>query len=144
MKKSLLGVLVIGLLVAADEKKDDKKADDVKDKLKGTWTFVAKEEGGTKTPADQLKDWTLTFEGDKVTFRRGAQSKMGTYKLDTAQKPAQLDITPADPGDKPMKMLVQLDGDDLKIAGPLQEGGERPKAFEDKNIRIITLKREKK
>jgi hypothetical protein len=34
-------VLAVGLLVAADGKKDD-----VKDKLKGAWTVVAMEEGG--------------------------------------------------------------------------------------------------
>ena len=144
MKKYVLGVLAIGLLIAADDKKDDEKKDDAKDKLKGTWTFVAMEEGGQKAAADRIKDWSLTFEDDKVMFKRGTGTKMGTYKMDASQKPASLDITPSDPVDKPMKMICMFDGDDLKIAGPLQEGGERPKGFDDKNIRVITLKREKK
>jgi len=145
MKKCVLGVLMVGLLIAADEKKDDtKKADDAKDKLKGTWTIVAMDEGGQKAAADRIKDWALTFEGDKVTFKQGTRTKMGTFKMDAAAKPATLDITPSDPNDRPMRMIVETEGDDLKIAGPLQEGGQRPKGFDDKGIRIITLKREKK
>jgi uncharacterized protein (TIGR03067 family) len=144
MKKYMLGVLVVGLLIAADDKKDDEKKDDAKDKLKGTWTFVAMEEGGQKAAADRFKDWTLTFEGDKVTFKQGTRTKMGTFKMDASAKPPQLDITPSDPNDKPMKMIFMLDGEDLKIAGAMREGGDRPKGFDDKEIRVLTLKREKK
>jgi len=77
MKKCVLGALMVGLLIAADDKKDDEKKDDAKDKLKGTWTFVAMEEGGQKAAADRIKDWSLTFEDDKVMFKRGTGTKMG-------------------------------------------------------------------
>jgi uncharacterized protein (TIGR03067 family) len=142
MKKCLLGVFVVGLLIAADEKP---KADDVKDKLKGTWTIVAMERDGQKAPEDAVKDQTLIFEGDKVTFKQRGDTKTGTYKLDTAQKPPHLDITPSDgpQKDKAMKMIYQLDGDTLKIYGAKNEEGERPKNFEAAAM-IITLKREKK
>ena len=71
MRKALLGLLVIGLLIAADEKP---KADDAKEKLKGTWTVVSMERDGQKAPEDQIKGQSLTFEGDKVTFKRGDEA----------------------------------------------------------------------
>jgi uncharacterized protein (TIGR03067 family) len=138
MKKCLLGVLVVGLLVAADDKKDD-----VKDKLKGTWTVVSMERDGKKAPDDEIKGMSLTFDGDKVTFKHGNDTKMGTIKVDAGQKPAHLDLTPADQKDKTMKMVFEVDGDTLKIGGAKKEDGPRPKGFDDAEVKI-TLKREKK
>jgi uncharacterized protein (TIGR03067 family) len=137
----MLGVLVVGLLVAADEKKDD-----VKDKLKGTWTVVSIEEGGKKQPEEQYKGMSLTFDGDKVTFKHGNDTKMGTFKIDAGQKPAHLDLVPSDGPEKgkTMKMILEVDGDTLTIAGPKKEfEGERPKKFDGADVKI-TLKREKK
>jgi uncharacterized protein (TIGR03067 family) len=142
MKKCVLGALMVGLLIAADDKKDDEKKDDAKDKLKGTWSVVTMEASGTKASADEVKGWLLVFDGDKVTFK-GKETKTGTCKVDASQKPAHLDITPSDPRDRPMKLIYQLDGDELKIAGSDPNGGDRPKGFDDKKIRVLTLKREK-
>jgi uncharacterized protein (TIGR03067 family) len=148
MRKALLGVLVIGLLIAADDKSkgDDKsKADDPKDKLKGTWTIVSMERDGQKAPEDQVKGQTLTFEGDKMTIKRDNDTKMATYKIDASQKPAHLDVTPSDgpEKDKTLKMIYQIDGDTLKVGGDKNENGERPKTFETAGM-IVTMKREKK
>jgi uncharacterized protein (TIGR03067 family) len=140
MKKCLLGVLVIGLLIAADEKP---KADDAKDKLKGTWTVVAMERDGKKAPEEEVKGKALTFAGDKVTFKRDDDTKTGTFKLDSAQKPPHLDLTPDDGEKLTIKMLYQLDGDTLKLYGDKSEKGDRPKSYEAAAM-IITLKREKK
>jgi uncharacterized protein (TIGR03067 family) len=140
MKKCLLAVFVAGLVIAADEKP---KADDAKDKLKGTWTIVAMERDGQKAPEEAVRDQSLTFDGDKVTFKLRGDSKTGTFKLDATQKPPHLDITPDDGGKKTMKMIYQLDGDTLKLYGAKNEEGERPKSF-DAAAMIITLKRDKK
>jgi uncharacterized protein (TIGR03067 family) len=143
MKKCLLGGLVIGLLIAADEKKPDDKV--VRDKLKGTWTIVSMELNGQKVPEEQLKGQSLTFEGEKVTIKRKNDAETGTYKIDASQKPGHLDITPSDgpQKDKAMKMIYQLDGDTLKIGGAKNENDDRPKKFEMAAM-ILTLKREKK
>jgi uncharacterized protein (TIGR03067 family) len=134
--------LVIGLLIAADEKP---KADDAKEKLKGTWTVVSMERDGQKAPDDQIKGQSLTLEGEKLTFKRGEESQNGTYKIDASQKPAHFDITPSDgpDKDKTIKMIYQLDGDILKFGGVKNETGDRPKSFDTAGI-IITLKRENK
>jgi uncharacterized protein (TIGR03067 family) len=140
MKKCVLGVLVIGLLVAADDKKDD-----LKDKLKGTWTVISMEEGGKKAPDDAIKGMTLTFDGDKVTYKHGNDTKMATFKLDATQKPGHFDIMPSDGPEKgkTLKMIFMLDGDTLIIAGAKNDDGPRPKTFEEAHGKM-TLKREKK
>jgi uncharacterized protein (TIGR03067 family) len=142
MRKSLLGVFVIGLLLAADEKKPE----DLKDKLKGVWNVVSMEADGKKAPDEEFKGDTLTFEGDKATHEHKGKKEPATFKLDATKKPAQLDIMPTDGPEKGMtiKMILQLDGDTLKIAAGNGPTAERPKSFDDKNIMIITVKRAKK
>jgi uncharacterized protein (TIGR03067 family) len=141
MKKALLGVLVIGLLIAAD----DKKADDIKDKLKGTWDVVSMEVGGKKATDTDIKGQTLTFEGDKVTHEQKGKKEPATFKIDASKKPMQLDLMPTEgpEKDKTMKMIVELKDDTLRIAGKMKPD-ERPAGFDDKDIMIITLKRAKK
>ena len=140
MKKSLLGVLVIGLALAAD----DKKPDDVKEKLQGTWTMVSIEYGGMKVPDNVVKGQSITFEGDKMTQRDKDKVEPATYKIDASKKPAELDQTPTEGSGKgkTVQLIFQLDGDTLKIGGKMKPG--RPKGFDDKDILIMTLKREKK
>jgi uncharacterized protein (TIGR03067 family) len=140
MKKILLGVVAIGLLIAADEKKPD----DVKDKLKGVWNVVSIEAGGKKEE-DKVKGQTLTFEGDKVTHEENGKKEPATYKIDAGKKPMHMDITPTEGPDKDkvMKMIFELKDDTLRIAGKMKPD-ERPTGFDDKDIMIITLKKEKK
>ncbi len=102
---------------------------------------------GKDAPADAVKDLVLTFDGDKMTFSQRADTKKpATYKLDASQKPAHLDLMPSDGPEKDMvmKMIYQIDGDTLKLAGPAKPDGDRPKGFDDKGIMLMTLKREKK
>jgi uncharacterized protein (TIGR03067 family) len=146
MKKallSMLGVLAIGLLVAAD----DKKADDVKDKLKGTWDVVSMEVvGGPKLPDEAVKGQTLTFEGDKMTHEEKGKKEPATFKIvDATKKPLELDMTPTEGPDKgkAVKMILELKDDMLKIAGK-RPGEDRPKGFDEKDTLVITLKRAKK
>jgi uncharacterized protein (TIGR03067 family) len=141
MKKAMLGVVAIGLLMAADDKKDD-----VKDKLKGTWTIVSMEAGGVKVPAEAFKDSTISFDGEKMTHEQKGKKEPATYKLDTTKKPAELDMSPTE-GDgkgKTIKMIIELDGDNLKLAMGKDPSAARPKGFDDKEAMIMTLKREKK
>ena len=140
MKKALLGVVVVGLVLAADDKKDD-----VKEKLKGTWTVVSIEAAGKKVPEEFVKGQTITFDADKMTHKEKDKTEPATYKIDAGQKPAHLDMTPTEGPDKgqTVKMIFQLDGDTLKIAGKM-EPTERPKGFDDKDVVVMTLKRQKK
>ena len=145
MKKwlvSLFAVLTIGLLVVAD----DKKPDDVKDKLQGTWYIVSIEEGSQKVPDDSFKGNTLTFDDEKFTLQQKVKNQKvknsGTYKIDATKKPAELDMTFTEgPGkDKVGKWIFQLNGDTLKI-GSKENPDDRPKSFNDKETAVITLSR---
>jgi uncharacterized protein (TIGR03067 family) len=140
MKKALLGVVVVGLVLAADDKKDD-----VKDKLKGTWTIVSMEVGGKKAPEELIKGQTITFDADKMTHKEKDRTDPATYKIDAAQKPGHLDMTPTEGPDKgkTVKMIFEIDGETLRIAGKMKPE-ERPASFDDKDAMVITLKREKK
>jgi len=142
MKKFLppLCVLSVALLAGADDQPEDAAK-----KLQGTWAVVSEELNGRKTPDDQIKGTTLTVEGDKLSIRQGGKTALsGTFKLDASQKPAHLDITlTPPPKDAVMRMILQLDGDDLKLGAGKGEYGPRPTNFDEASV-IITLKREKK
>ena len=135
MKKCLLGLLVVGLLTAAD----DKKPADDKAKLQGTWAVVAMEIEGRKVPHEQVK--SFTFDGDKFTAQRKDGSGTGTFKLDATQKPPHIDLV-SDDGKVMHRMLYRLDGDMLKLNGD-KKREVRPKSYEAAAV-IITLEREKK
>ena len=126
----------------AKERQDTKERQDAKEKLKGTWAVVSMKEGGDSLPEDKLKDRSITFDGDTVALKQGGDRKRGIYTLDPSQKPGHIDlmITGAD---KPLKLIYQLDGDALKLAGPKGGGDDRPKSFDEAPVQI-TLKREKK
>jgi len=103
------------------------------------------EVGGKKAPEELIKGQTITFDADKMTHKEKDRTEPATYKIDATQKPAHLDMSPLEGPEKgkTVKMIFQLDGDTLKLAGKMKPE-ERPAGFDDKDAMIITLKREKK
>jgi uncharacterized protein (TIGR03067 family) len=143
-------VLVAGLLLAADAKKDDAKKDS--DALQGTWRPVSAERGGQEQ-GDDAKQHTLAFEGDKFTVKRNDEVMVkGTFKLDASKKPRTIDMTVTEgrrDDDKGKKILgiYELDKDSLKWCTAEPGGEERPKEFATKEgtkVMLVTLKKEKK
>jgi len=137
--KRLFGLVVVGLLVAAQPPK--------KDSIEGVWLASSMEMGGMKMPDEQTKDIKLTFTADKVTLNDGRGDQPGSYKLDASKKPATIDITRLEGPEKgtTMKGIYELKGDTLKMA--MQHGeGDRPVKFESKpdtTILLIVLKKKK-
>ena len=89
---------------------------------------------------------TLTFSGDQVTLKHEDRTKIGKVRIDATTTPKQLDITPADKEDAPMKGIYELNGDSLKICTVEQRDGERPGSFDskvEKKAVLLTLKRQK-
>src|SRR5438128_10314361 len=79
-------VVAIVLLLGADDAKDDQA------KLQGTWQAVAADKGGQDDP--NANQHAMIFEKNTVTIKRGAQVFVkGTFKLDAAKSPKQIDIT---------------------------------------------------
>jgi uncharacterized protein (TIGR03067 family) len=141
--KWLPALLVVGLLVAADDKKEDAKKD--KEKLTGTWTVVSATQSGKE--AENAKDGTVVFEGDNITATVDGKEHKLTFKIDPDKKPKTIDLTPSDgpEKDKVHEGIYSLEKDELKICFA-KPGAERPKEFESKEgseIMLIVLKKSK-
>lgn len=136
MMKYLFGMLVVTLVVAAD----DKKPDDDKAKLQGTWTVVGNTVDGKEVPPVLMHKWK--FDGNKVFILLEAGPKPGNFKLDATQDPPHIDVS-MDGTKVTMKWLYEIDGDTLKLySGKVGDKGY-PKSY-DTAYGVTTLKREKK
>jgi uncharacterized protein (TIGR03067 family) len=100
-------------------------------KFQGTWTIESSETGGMMLPADQLKGFILTYEGDKHTVKNGDQViQVGTQKIDPSKSPKAIDVTMTEGPNKGAVMLgiYEIDGDTLKVC--FDAGGNtRPTEF---------------
>jgi uncharacterized protein (TIGR03067 family) len=128
----LVGVLVIGLLFAANAQRSDGGKD--LEALQGTWRLVSGQIGGRKMTAEELKQAKLVFKGDRYTVRRGSGPTVrGTVKINPAKNPKTIDITDADGRYKGKTLLgvYAVKGDELKecFAPP---GEARPVEFATK------------
>ncbi len=124
-----------GVASSGDAKKDQ-------DQLQGTWR--AEKEG--KSPEFKFtKDtFTLTFDG-KGSFK-------GTFKIDSAKNPKEIDLTVTEaPKDrfkgKTSRGIYELGKDSFKWCGNEPGSDERPKAFPEKEgqgkFLYLTFKRTK-
>ncbi len=150
MTRYIVLVLVAGLLLAADVKKDDAKKD--QETLQGIWKVVSAE-GGGKDQTEKAKDHTLTFDKDTFTLKKGDELRVkGTFKIDPTKKPKTIDMTitearrDEDKG-KEVHGIYDVTKDELKwcTAEPGDKG--RPKEFATKEgtpEMLITFKKEKK
>jgi uncharacterized protein (TIGR03067 family) len=112
----------------ADDKADIEK--EVK-KFQGTWTIESSETGGQKIPADDLKGFIVTFDGDKHTVKMGDKViQVGTQKIDPSKSPKTIDVTMTEGPSKGAVMLgiYEFDGDTLKACFDPQ-GKKRPTEF---------------
>ena len=134
--KQVLLVLVVGLLMGADDKK-------AVDQFKGTWDIKAFEIGGNSPP--EFKG-TFTFDGHDMKIKFGDQDHQGTFKLDDSKKPMEIDVTPGDGPDagKLMRGIYSLNKDELKLCLAHAEQ-ERPKSLDKPGdmVIIVTLKKAK-
>jgi len=111
----------------------DDKADLEKElkKFQGTWTIESSETGGMAIPADQLKGFIVTFEGDKHTVKNGDQViQVGTQKIDPSKSPKTIDVTMSEGPNKGAVILgiYEIDGDTLKACFDTS-GKKRPTEF---------------
>lgn len=132
---------VVGIVQAGDADKDRKA-------LEGTWKGKGPAGEGVLVVAFSGKNFTFTMQegNDKLVFK-------GTYKIDPAKNPKQMDLTVTDGPDanfngKTALAIYELKGDKLKWCAnePGQEG--RPTDFteklNDRKVLNITFERQKK
>ena len=143
----LLVVLAVGLLLGADDKKDDAKFT----KLRGVWTVVTSQKNGKEH--ENASDHALTFDGDTFTITRKGQPLLkGTFKVDETKKPKTIDMEikeapKEDQKDKMVLGIYELDGDNLKWCAADPGTLVRPKEFKAETgseCLLAILKREKK
>jgi uncharacterized protein (TIGR03067 family) len=118
-----------------------------KDKLQGSWKLTNVYFGGKEMPGG--KAITITFAGDKVSFKEGDKgAEEGTYKIDPTKKPKQIDLTKGKDGKDEAKGIYSLEGDTLKIGIGFslkkEEVAARPPSFEDPGCITMTFKKESK
>jgi uncharacterized protein (TIGR03067 family) len=115
--------------------------------LQGVWKIVRVE-----TPKGNETDLEgATFEFDKdgknVVFMHNNQTKKGTYKLNPAGKPKEIDITASDDNIKTLEGIYKIDKNQLKIClCPDGSGDGRPSEFavkDGKKFVLITLEKTK-
>jgi uncharacterized protein (TIGR03067 family) len=117
MKATLWTFLAVGLLIAADEKKDDLAKKDV-EKLQGEWTMESHEFNGEKSVEENIKQYKRTVKGDHFTVVFGDRTVVeGTFTLDASKKTRTIDITLESGEAKGKKMLglYEIDGDTYKV-----------------------------
>jgi uncharacterized protein (TIGR03067 family) len=113
--------------VADDKAELEKEAK----KFQGTWTFESSVTGGEELPADDLKMFVVTFDGDKHTVKKGDEViQVGTQVLDLSKSPKTIDVTMLEGPHKGTVMLgiYEIDGDTLKVCFD-PEGKTRPTEF---------------
>jgi uncharacterized protein (TIGR03067 family) len=141
MKTRLVAVVLmgaafasVGVAVGGDAKADLKK-------FAGTWAVESAVAGGKEEPADKIEKVRFIFAGDKLTFKEGDKEEEGSFKIDPAKKPKQIDLTIKG---KSHEGIYAFAKGKLKLCVAL-EGG-RPTKFESpagsKTI-LVVLKREK-
>jgi len=149
MKTRCLAVLMIGLLVAADDPKDVKKKE--LEKLQGTWIAATLEYNGNKVLGDTVKELKIVIEGDTMTIKSEAPEveKYGkaTLKIDpsTSPKIVDINITKGDEKGTTFEAIYELNKDEWKLClKPFSK--ERPGKIDSKDdgIVLIVFKREKK
>lgn len=115
--------------------------------LQGTWKFIAQEMDGKPRPAEDLKNLTITFTGDKWSVRMdGKEVQAGTHKFDPSKKPGQIDAKVTEGENKGSAMLgiYEMKGDTMKVCfDPM--GKERPTSLTAKAGQFsAVVQREKK
>jgi len=118
-------VLVVGLFVGVDEKSDTgPKA------LQGKWNVTAGEQGGERLGATDLKDATVTIDGNRLRVRKSGRDEEMTFTVKEGGNKGDIDFTITKGPDKgkTSKGIYSLEGETLRItiAAP---GEERPKEF---------------
>jgi len=132
--------LCLAIVLAAETARSGDKKE--QEKFEGTWSLV-KITGGKSQKKD--KEAKLTFKGNKVTFKAGAETEEGTYSVDPTKKPKELNLHIERGGKKAtLKHIYELDGDTLKICHFLRMEGRPKQLVADEESVLVVLKRDKK
>jgi uncharacterized protein (TIGR03067 family) len=145
MTARTLAIVIAGSMLAAIAAGQGTDKTD-QDTIQGSWVLVGAESGGKKAPDEELKKdrVEMVFTGDRVKIVNERKKEEGTFQLDAAKTPKEIDFTPD--GDKVHKGIYQLKGNTLRVcmSHPPQE---RPTEFVSKEgdpwPRVFVFQRKK-
>ncbi len=139
MRRSLCGLLVFGVLLAAIASADDFKDEAIKQdrrQIAGSWQIVALQVDGNKSMEEDVRKLTVVNAADGRWSLRseGEEVSKGTSTLDPTKKPKTIDFTPTDGGGNGEKYLgiYELGENTRKLCFAPAENG-RPTEFSSKS-----------
>lgn len=124
MKSHLFLVSLSGILLAACDVEDSRKADH--ELIQGTWTLVSNEDGGGQDPTGH----NVVITADKITLTSG-DGKVSeiVYQLEPHRTPKWIDLTVRG---ETWLGIYELNADTLKICANDEDGGTRSTRFESR------------
>ena len=134
-----------GVLLVLGAQGDDAALKKEKAALQGVWKITSFET--TKGKDADSVGATLEFDkdGKNVTYKHNNETKKGTFKLNPAGKPKEIDIV-TDDQDKTVEAIYQIEKTTLKICLSNQGSDGRPSEFatkEGKGFVVIVLEKAK-
>jgi uncharacterized protein (TIGR03067 family) len=133
MRRSILAVLVLGLVVAADDAKDDAKKE--QESLQGVWKIVRQETNGVAASDDETKKFEFIVKGDQYTLKQdGTVIEEGSIKVEPGKKPKTIDfkITKGNDAGKTQVGIYEMDKDIFKLCVAMPGKEDRPKEISAK------------
>ena len=113
--------------------------------LEGPWKIVSLESASGKD--EKLEGAVLEFDKDakSIAFMKDSLNRKGTYKINPAGKPKEIDLMPGD-DNKRLEGIYEIDKDKLKLCIAEDTNDGRPIEFalkEGKRYVLIHLERAK-
>jgi uncharacterized protein (TIGR03067 family) len=137
MKMLLSGTVGLVFLAAAGVQDTDLAIKKDKASLKGAWKFESFETAEGKK--DDIDGATLSFDADKIEYKKGDEIRKGTFTINPAGKPKEIDLK-AD--DKEMLGIYKIVQETLTMCICMEPGQARPAKFAAKDTCVlVTLKR---
>lgn len=130
--QGLIGVALVLLVPGAGRADDAEKVKAERKALAGTWVCQSSEVNGAKRGADQSKDQTFTFDGEKFAQADAATGDVieGTCRLDLSGKHKVLSTkVTVGAREVTIRYIYERDGDTLKVCSDLRPKGELPTEF---------------
>ena len=138
----VLGCLAGLPLLAEDDAAKSANAAFAK-RLEGTYKIVSSESHGKPTPAEKIKDVTVTVTRDSIVAVDASKKDAyaATYTLDTSQTPVVIHMLSTLDGtrDATAKGLIRVDGNRVRLIYRLPTGDQDPISFQTREGQVMVV-----